>query len=157
MSDISVAWRGWVKWYEIARAPWTIGSNLNWIVLASLPDRIKFMIISQGQTHTCLCLKQRQFAKRHLCNTKRHEKAKRHRENRRGGRHEVHSLSPIAYAEGTQSPLITGVSATRMPGRQKLLEGVVNKQCTAFHHLPQSRFLHVPGCFLFIPSQTASF
>lgn len=131
MSDTSDTWRGWVKWYEIPKPPWTTGSNLNWIVPASPPDRTKFMIISQGQTHTWLYLRDR-----HRQNLpggtdamqKRHEKAKRHWENRRGDRHAAHSPYPITYTEEIESPLIIGISVTSMPGRRKLSEGAVNNR-----------------------------
>lgn len=155
MSDTSDAWRGWVKWYEIPKTPWTTGSNLNWIVPASPSDRTEFMIISQGQTHTWLYLRDR-----HRQNLpggtdamqKRNEKAKRHREDRRGGRHEAHSPSPIIYIEGIESPLIIGISVTSMPGRRMLSEGAVNN-CAQLSTILQSQGFCLFLVVFFLPLQ----
>lgn len=137
---------------KIPKPPWTTGSNLGWAVLASPSDRTKFMIISQGQTHTWLYLRGRH--RQNLpggtdATQKRHEKAKRHWENRRGGRHEAHPPSPIIYIEGIESTLIIGISVRSMSGRKKLSEEMINncaQLCTILER--QGFCLFLVGFFL---------
>lgn len=50
---------------------------------------------------------------------KRHEKEKRHSENKRGGRYKAHPPSPIIYIERIERTSVIETSVTSMPGRRK--------------------------------------
>lgn len=153
MSDTSDAWRVWVKWYEIPKTPWTTGSNLNWIVLASPPDRRKFMIISQGQTHTWLWETDiDRICQEALTQCRRDMKGQEVLRKQKGWWTWNSFMMPNYVNWRDRKYFNSQEQCHRQVWQKEAIWKTSQQLCTAFHHPLQTRFLP-PLVVFFLPLQ----